>query len=63
MENPKEATPTESLTYILNHGTLEEAFESWEEILRLVLTVEGDVNIQRDREMLYDVKFDYQNFN
>ena len=41
MAAPGEATPMESLKYILDHGTLEEAVESWEEILRLLLTTEG----------------------
>jgi len=46
MAAPGEATPMESLKYILDHGTLEEAVESWEEILRLLLTTEVSTTIE-----------------
>ena len=41
-----EGTPTESLSYILNHGTWDEIVESWEEILRLLLTSESSSIIE-----------------
>ena len=41
-----EGTPTESLAYILNHGTWDEIVESWEEILRLLLTTESSSIIE-----------------
>lgn len=41
-----EGTPTESLSYILNHGTWDEIVESWEEILRLLLTKESSSIIE-----------------